>query len=318
MPVFGLIINVVTSINITFVCSNATIIQPVLCGNLKCKYSNACVAEAAGYNVAAQCSLFSCPAVDPATCTREYKPTACGPDQCIYDNDCLASNAGFDLGQCTPLTDPTNPTECPVPEQTACTLNLDPMQCGTLGCRYDNPCLAEAAGFTMGSCWQADCPAPSTVDECGNEIDEGTCGPYDCLYGNRCLANRAGWQNSECSPVSCPVSSDTAACTYDYNPIVCNSNLVAGGITCSYSNACLAEAAGYTTEATAGQCIVPVVTEIASFAAAAVDTTSTGTANADPTPETNGEEAESAAPAAPAQLVVSTCSLVLVLSALVL
>ena len=77
----------------------------------------------------------------------------------------------------------------------------------------------------------------------------------ECLYGNRCLANRAGFAPSECKPVSCPPQDNNAGCSLEYDPIICNSKLVSSGITCSYSNACLAQAAGYTTEAHAGQCI---------------------------------------------------------------
>ena len=43
----------------------------------------------------------------------------------------------------------------------------------------------------------------------------------------------------------------------EYDLIVCNSQLIAPSITCTYSNPCLAEASGYTAHPNAGQCVKP-------------------------------------------------------------
>lgn len=156
---------------------------PVTCGNFDCGYSNLCGAMAAGFSET-ECSLDSCPTGgDAASCSREYKPTQCGDDGCVYDNDCLAQAAGFEpnptSGVCKPLLDGVNPAECPAQQEGGiCTAELNEKQCGPLGCLYSNQCEADAAGYSEGECWQAYCPAPSTVDACDSVPDLITCGPY--------------------------------------------------------------------------------------------------------------------------------------------
>ena len=155
---------------------------PVTCGNFDCTFSNLCGALAAGFTET-ECSLDSCPSGDDSSCSREYKPTMCGDDKCVYDNDCIAQAAGFEpnptSGICKPLVDGVNPAECPAESGgSVCTAELDEKQCGTLGCLYSNQCQADAAGYSEAECWQAYCPAPSTVDACDKVPDPITCGPY--------------------------------------------------------------------------------------------------------------------------------------------
>ena len=128
----------------------------------------------------------------------------------------------------------------------------------------------------------------------------------DCLYGNRCLANRAGWASAECKPVSCPESSAGSVCTLEYDPIVCNSRLVSAGITCAYSNACLASEAGYTTDSYAGQCIYPSL--ITPTRSVSFDATAVGDVTAAPT----------TASAAPVKTIAFASALAMAVSALVM
>lgn len=138
----------------------------------------------------------------------------------------------------------------------------------------------------------------------------------DCLYGNRCLANRAGFAPGECKPISCPVGDAATACTLEYDPIICNSRLVSSGITCAYSNECLAAAAGYSTEDFAGQCVfASVITPARSVPFETLSATeSSGATGTTEAPNTD----DSAAPQTMGALAIIVSALVVAVSALVM
>lgn len=150
----------------------------------------------------------------------------------------------------------------------------------------------------------------------------------DCLYGNRCLANRAGFTPAECKPISCPVGDAAAtACTLEYDPIICNSRLVSSGITCAYSNECLAAAAGYSTEDFAGQCVfASVITPVRSVpfeTVSATDAGGTESSGATTTSTTEAPTTADSSAAAPQTMVVGSflaimSALVVAISALVM
>ncbi|CAB9506723.1 expressed unknown protein [Seminavis robusta] len=97
-------------------------INPVECGDLKCKYDNDCLANSAGF-AATQCNPVSqCPPVGTGVaCTADINPVECGDMKCRYDNDCLANSAGFAATQCNAPPVPCNPTttnDCSTPPTT--------------------------------------------------------------------------------------------------------------------------------------------------------------------------------------------------------
>jgi hypothetical protein len=139
--------------------------QPYICGELNCKYGNACTAAGAGWNVEEQCELETpaytyddngCPITGPAvTCIEIFQPHLCslGEDapQCEYANACLAEGAGWDVSaQCEAAVFKPRST-CPTPTA-PCSRLYEPFVCSKgeyEGCEYQNKCLARAAGFLI-------------------------------------------------------------------------------------------------------------------------------------------------------------------------
>lgn len=116
--------------------------NPYSCGtDFNCAYSNRCLAEAAGYNIDADC----CQAPMPSICGMIEDPLVCGTKQCPYANECLASLAGYDASQCT-----APPPTCPVSGVDCSGQPSNPYTCGPLNCPYNTVCDAEGAGFDLG------------------------------------------------------------------------------------------------------------------------------------------------------------------------
>ncbi|CAB9501963.1 expressed unknown protein [Seminavis robusta] len=239
--------------------------NPVVCYPLGCYYSNMCLAVAAGQDELS-CIGANCPQ-PPATsmCTREYDPQDCD-NGCSYDNSCIANAAG--ATGCVSRNDPTPPASCPAPDSgTVCTTEVNEVLCDSgdgVDCFYTNPCLAQAVGFNNLQCRSANCPvSDATADTCSDfEVEEVLCGPYLCPYLSLCFANRAGWVSAECTPASCPASDPNVICTLEYQPHICFDESVYASASCVYSNACLAEAAGYNPSPYAGFCVEPLVATV--------------------------------------------------------
>merc|ERR1711957_357160 len=86
------------------------------------------------------------------------------------------------------------------------TKELDPQVCGSLQCKYKNPCLAEYVGYNV----TADCKPKEVVEKCSlpinpkctKELNPQVCGSLQCKYNNPCLAKYAGYNvKADCKPV---------------------------------------------------------------------------------------------------------------------
>lgn len=74
------------------------------CGESSCSYSNECIAEAAGYNVANDCVDAwpqlnnECP-VGSGACVQIYAPITCGRSSYFYENECFADLAQLNVAE---------------------------------------------------------------------------------------------------------------------------------------------------------------------------------------------------------------------------
>jgi hypothetical protein len=102
-------------------------------------------------------------------------------------------------------TAPARTTPCPDPKpDVVCTKEYNPVLCD--GCRYANPCLAGAAGFTSGQCvserspeaGKKPCPEPAPDVICTMEYAPVICD--GCRYSNGCVAGAAGFKKEQCVP----------------------------------------------------------------------------------------------------------------------
>jgi len=202
--------------------------NPYSCGaDYTCAYSNRCLAEAAGFNIEADC----CQAPMQSLCGMISSPLVCGNKQCPYANECLASLAGYDPSQCT-----APPPTCPVSDVDCSGEPSNPYTCGPNNCPYNTVCDAEGARFDLGD----DCCQDTRSNTvCTSDIASVSCGPpggKQCVYSNQCLADSAGYNLNQC----CNAVPDGIVCTTDFKPVEC------GSIPCVYSNQCQADAAGAT------------------------------------------------------------------------
>ncbi|CAB9503318.1 Eukaryotic cytochrome b561 [Seminavis robusta] len=136
-----------------------------MCGDMDCRYSNTCLAEAAGFISSTDCRSPNCPAAGGTDeeCGTEIDIVHCGPYSCPYPNRCWSRLAGWAPVECTPASCPSPPSGI------ACVLEYDPMICysesqaGVPGCSYSNSCLAESAGYnpSFGECVRASLIEPS-------------------------------------------------------------------------------------------------------------------------------------------------------------
>ncbi len=151
------------------------VIEPV-CGCDGVSYGNACEANAAGVDVAAEgmCDTgCDCPAlIEPV----------CGVDGVTYDNACLAACA---------MVEVDHPNPCPA----VCGGMADDTCADDAWCDYDGPCRAPDA---QGICR----PRPDGCDD----VLLPVCGCDDQTYPNRCEAERAGvdvQREGECEVAGC-------------------------------------------------------------------------------------------------------------------
>ena len=234
--------------------------RPV-CGCDGQTYGNACVAAAAGVNVASQgacdaqaeCnSNAECNEADycfsedgcgapgtceprPVICTREFNPV-CGCDGRTYSNACVAAAAGVNVasqGACDAQAECNSNAECNEadycfsgdgcdapgtcqPRPQVCTLEFNPV-CGCDGRTYGNACAAAAAGMNVASQGTCDAQAACNTNADCNDTDY-------CFSENGCDAP------GTCQP-------RPQVCTFEFWPVCgCDGQ--------TYGNACSAAAAG--------------------------------------------------------------------------
>lgn len=216
---------------------------PVACGGTRwCLYDNLCTALAAGQQEV-DC-VRDCPTNTngAVACTTEVDPYFCGG--CLYSNQCetqaaWVTSAGLPESSCVAInTLPFVAQACPkVPGDIACVLNYSPQTCDH-DCRYDNECLAQAAG--AAGCKDS-CPLSDSNVLCTREYEPVICN--GCVYNNNCLATAANFATTDCTPI-CPeidaasvTSADGTPCTADYSPVYCQG--------CEFDNKCIAESAGF-------------------------------------------------------------------------
>lgn len=122
---------------------------------------------------------------------------ACDNDQIPFNGDfgrlcgcgCINQNAIVQPG-----------TACPVSDiDQKCSRILRPVICTSTaspdGCKYNNLCLAKAAGYTAKDCVfsnkpASECPRPEPDTICPQEFNPTIC--RKCVYSNPCLASSAG------------------------------------------------------------------------------------------------------------------------------
>jgi len=141
--------------------------------------------------------------------------------------------------------------KCILPINAKCTKELNPQVCGSLQCKYNNPCLAESVGYNV----TADCKPKEVVEKCSlpkkrkcsKKKNLQVCGSLQCKYKNKCLAKTAGYNaKADCKPVEvvekCSLPKKRK-CSKKKNLQVC------GSLQCKYKNKCLAKTAGHNAKA---------------------------------------------------------------------
>eukprot|EP00984_Skeletonema_dohrnii_P021104 scaffold10448_cov150-Skeletonema_dohrnii-CCMP3373.AAC.2 len=140
------------------------------------------------------------------------------------------------------------------PDDIVCNMMFDPV-CGADGRTYSNDCLAEAAGVAVVSTGECRTPVQPTLPvRCPLDIAL-VCGADGVTYDNTCLAEAAGTtvaSKGVCPEVPTMLTAIAATASPD---IVCNMmyDPVCGANGETYSNDCLAQAAG-TTVVSNGEC----------------------------------------------------------------
>jgi len=250
-----------------------------------CEYGNGCQAEAAGFDIEADCEFavfdetpsptFDCPVPgEGIPCQDIYEPVSCGDVGCVYGNQCEADAAGYADGDCVEAA----PTQTDVDVVTPCPAIYDPVECGgdadgdgdgsggAAGV-YDNLCLAEASGYLESQCVpysEPVCPEPSPDVICIDLWAPVRCktasADYECEYGNLCVAEAAGYSPyNDCYSTECPLPDQETNCILSFEPVGCSNSQYS---LCTYDNECLAEAANFVVqddcvEAALAGCPVP-------------------------------------------------------------
>ena len=235
-------------------------------------------------------TFIACPNPGYGPCPQHViDPVTCGAYMCWYQNVCYAQLAGFAPYECgsnqtlKPIAELTDhPTPAPTKQPTpyvACPNSgngicphqvIDPVECGSNDCWYQNLCYAQNAGFAPFECETTvslpissptpvptpyiACPVVSGSTSCPETLLEPVeCGAQKCWYTNLCSAQLGGFAVVECkdantfpTPAPTPSVSDNCPdaviggyCAQVFKPVEC------GRYDCWYMNSCLAKLAGF-------------------------------------------------------------------------
>jgi hypothetical protein len=232
-------------------------------------------------------TFIACPNPGYGPCSQHLiDPVTCGVYMCWYQNLCYAQLAGFAPYECgsnqtskpvpestnhptsTPTKQPTSYIACPNSGYGICPHQvIDPVECGSKHCWYQNLCYAQNAGFVPFECintvshpFPSPTPSPThyiacpviSGGSCPKILDPVECGVHKCWYTNSCFAQLGGFAGIECedanpSPTPGPSVSDNCPdamiggyCAQVFEPVEC------GRYNCWYMNSCFAKLAGFT------------------------------------------------------------------------
>jgi len=213
------------------------ILNPV-CGCDETTYDNECFAKAARVEI---CHPGLCTITDNCDHDIDF---VCGCNGENYPNECIAEAAGTTVcskGLCKKPVHSITTSTTTTTKQNLVADRCPKIYAPVCGCdenNYDNSCLAHAAGVRV-------CPAG--VCSCRDHEIKFACGCNGNTYPNECMAEAAG--TKVCSEGACKKPTQTSttsttttlmedvACPMIFAPVCGCNNL-------TYSNRCLAEAAG--------------------------------------------------------------------------